>query len=185
MKLPPIQKALTLEETMHADLLEVRLEHLEEDCAGQSQLMREWGFHKAKAIRAVKDLKKELKLKAAHVGRDVRTNPAEFGLEKATEKAVEEVCLLDADYQDLQDQLIQAEYEEDLLGAFVDAIKDRRDQLRNEVILFGQMYFSKPDTSGKVENSNPAAQLALSRKAAESLEDYDLEVPTRKTKPKK
>ena len=178
-----VVESVKLEDRLTEDLLVVSLDHLEENCAGQSQLMRQWGFEKAKAIRKVKDLKRLLKLRNAEIGREVRNNPGEFGLDRGTDKAIEEISLLDADYQNLQDQVIQAEYEEDLLSAFVESIRDRKDQLRNEVLLFGQMYFSKPNTSLS-EPANRVVQAETARRAANSLEDYDLGVPTRRPKPK-
>lgn len=147
------------------DLLKINLNRLEEECAGQSQLMAEWGEILADAKRKSKDLRKALKLLTAQISLNVRRDPAEFGLARATDDSVKEVVTTQDEVQNLQDQVIQAEYEEEILDSFVWSIVDRKAQLENLVKLHGQMYWSKPDTSSEETSQSRIAAMQTANKS--------------------
>lgn len=128
------------------DLLEIDLNRLEECCQEQPQLMIVWGTKLVEARKAVKLAKNRIKLRAAKLDPEIRANPIDFGFEKISEKAIEYAIIKDLEYQEELKDLIQLEYEEDVLDIFFKTLVDRRGELENLTKLFGQMYWSKPNT---------------------------------------
>jgi hypothetical protein len=128
------------------ETLEIRLDSLETACQNHPQQMFKWGVELAKAKKKTKVAKNDLKLCHARISRQVRFKPGDYALEKITDASVEAAVLDQQEYQDCQQRLIDVEYEEDVLKAFMDAMSDGREELGNLTKLHGQMYFSKPDT---------------------------------------
>ena len=157
--------------------LEIQLNHLETDCANQPKLVFEWATERAKALKKVKDLKRRIKVKNEHlkyveakVSIDARNDPIAFGLPKATDESIKAVVLISSarmtaleEVQILEEELVEAEHEEDMLGALMDAIQDRKDELRNEVLLHGQQYWSKVDTSGDQQMGRETREKAMQK----------------------
>jgi hypothetical protein len=127
------------------DLLTIHADRLDEDCDSNPKLAFEWGEALAEARKNTSLAKNNLKLIAAELDNDIRSNPAKFDLEKATDKAVEACVLTQICYQNAQQELIDAEYEEAVLQAFVFAVSDRKQQITNRANLHGQQYWSKPN----------------------------------------
>lgn len=128
-------------------LLEIHENALEKDCTDHPRKVFLWGQELARIRKETKLAKHNLKLMSAQLNRDIRQNPIHFGLEKTTEAAIEATIIGEATYQAAQTDLIDAEYEEEVLEAFVEALRDYKDELRNMVLLHGQQYWSKPDTT--------------------------------------
>jgi hypothetical protein len=149
-------------------VLDISLDKLEEDCQRQPQLLFIWGTKLAQVKKDAKVAKNNLKMTAAKLDKEIRADPDSKGLEKITEKAVE-LCILDQpEYQDAQAILLEAEYEEDVLQAFVSALYDKSGELEKLIKLHGQMYWSKPDTSGSPK-SNDAARTAQMQATAKTV----------------
>lgn len=130
------------------DLLAINLNRLEDECKDQPQLMFTWGQELAKARRVSKAAKNRMKLAEVAADKAAREDPfATMGIAKTTEPAIKAYVAGDEEYRQCQQDLIDSEYEEDVLAAFVESLRDRREQLGNEVKLHGQMYWSKPDTN--------------------------------------
>jgi hypothetical protein len=142
------------------NLLTIDLNNLEEDCAEQPKLMAQWSKCLADARKEVKDAKNALKLAAAELSLKIRRSPEDFGIDKATEAAVEAVILTNRDYQIHQENLVGAEYNEDVLDGFVKAIVDRKSELQNETQLHGQTYWSKPHVSTRQQDREAAQKQA-------------------------
>lgn len=140
-------------------ILEIHLDRLEMDGAEQPKLTFEWSSALAGARRATKKVKNALKLKYAELSLSIRQDPQEFGFEKVTEGTIDSLVLVQKDYQELQGELVQAEFEEDNIGAMVEALRDRRAQIGHEVQLYNGMYWSKPDTEGKHQKA-PRSEMA-------------------------
>lgn len=142
------------------DLLTIRRNNLDRDCQGHPKLAFEWGENLAGAIKRVKELKNQLKVIAAEIERRVRLQPNKFLLDRVTEKALETITFLDKDYQEVQERLVEAEYEENILQAFVYALMDRKESLKSMTALHGQQYWSKPLQSSKEEQAVRARESA-------------------------
>jgi hypothetical protein len=142
--------------------LEINLGRLEEDAAGQPNLMRQAGEALAKARKRVKETKQERKVAAAMLHSNVRSSPETYGVEgRVTEKVLDDIDALDEGLADLDKKIIELEYEEDVLDAFVKACGSRDRQLEVEAKLHGQMYFSKPDMSSSPRQLKAAAEAIM------------------------
>src|ERR1039457_1945966 len=100
-------------------LLSIDRNNLEEECSILPQTMFIWGQKLAAAQREVQASKTLLKLCYAKLNGMVRTNPTESGVMKPTESAIESAILVDRGYQEKQQLLEQAEYNERILFSTV------------------------------------------------------------------
>jgi hypothetical protein len=121
---------------------------LDQACRENPQLTVQWGIRRARARKKAAEAKNALKLCYAETSMDVRKDPASWGLLKVTEDSVEQVVIASPKYQECQRALLEADEEDALLDAVMTALADRREQLSNDVKLYGQQYWSKPDMSG-------------------------------------
>jgi hypothetical protein len=140
------------------NVLAIRLDRLEEDCASQPQLVFLWGKELAAAKKRTAEAHNRMKLVAAEIGSEVRANPGRFGLMKVTEDGVKEAVLQTEDYRVAFDEHLVCEEEENILSAFVEALRDRRQMLTNEVSLHGQMYWAKPSVPTETERKRDMAE---------------------------
>lgn len=128
------------------EILEIRLNFLEEDVAQQPKLRRQWGFELAKAKRELAIAKRNVKLLKAELGRAFRMDSRVNLGRKVTEGSTEEYIQSDDAFNKAELDVIEREYEVDWLKEMVEALEDRKEQLSNEVKLHGQGYWSKPWT---------------------------------------
>jgi anthranilate phosphoribosyltransferase len=142
------------------NVLEIHLDRLEEECQSLPKLLFLWGDKLAQAKRDARNAKNYLKLLAANMAKEIRENPKDFGLEKITEAALEQTVLVQEQYAQALADHSEAEHEEDVLLAFVIALKEKGEQIGNMTKLHGQMYWSKPDTSGLKEEERQQATKA-------------------------
>lgn len=126
------------------DLLAIRQDHLDEDAAGHPRLMFLWGKAFAVAKMKAKQAKNAHKVLEAELDRDIRLCPADYRIEKLTEAAVKACIYTHPSYARTWNELVEAEYEEDILDQFIKALHTRGEQIGNEVKLHGQQYWSKP-----------------------------------------
>lgn len=149
-------------------LLAIRPNELDKDCNRNPQMAYHFGTKLAEAQKRVTTLEKSLKLRKAQVILAVHKDPAGYGLVKATELLMESVVETDEEYMRMQKDLIQAEYERDILKQFVLAIADRKQEIENMVYLFGQMYWSKPTIS---QENQAASEVASQARTNRTLSD--------------
>ena len=160
--------------------LEIHLNKLEVDCQELPQQIYHWGVELAKASKRVKELKNSLKLNYADTASHIRRNPAAYGLDKITEGAIDQCVLRDSTYQHIQNQVIEAEYDEDVLEAFVKGgLADKKSELENMVKLHGQMYWSKP-----VTHEQPPSPQRREETMRQSAKGIKSEVKDKLKKPK-
>ena len=147
-----------MKETPDEELLVIHENALEKDCQALPRRTFQWGQKLAQARRRVKEVKNSLKLIFAEIAMDIRNNHLDYGLEKVTEGGIEQTVLLQPSYQSLQSRLVEAEFEEDVLDAFLKSLQDHKKELENMVQLHGQMYWSKPrQDQGQTEQHRRAA----------------------------
>lgn len=136
--------------TPKEETLDLDLNRLEEACQKQPRMMFHWGKDLALAKKKSKEAKNALKLCFAEASKSIRVAPGMYGLEKVTDASVEATVLTLEGYQKAQQNLVDTEYEEDVLDAFVKALTDRRGEIGSLVQLHGAMYWAKPDTIPEV-----------------------------------
>lgn len=147
------------------DLLTVHLDRLEDDAKEQPQLMYDWGLELAKAKKKTKQCEKRVKLAKVAADKEAREDPlGTMGLDKTTEPAVKAYVEGNEEVVQCEQDVIDAEYEQDILYAFVESLRDRREEIGNLTKLHGQMYWSKPDgVSQPTEQQRIAATQAASQ----------------------
>jgi hypothetical protein len=145
----------------NAEILEIDLNNLEEECRQQPRLMYDWSKEKKRRV-------KEIRSRLAH---EIRMDPLSHGLEKVTEDSIKELVEINVDVSAAEQDLLLAEEEEEVLAGMVWALVDRREQLSNECGLHGQQYWSKPYTgpSGGEKYRRPQDSAAV----ADAMEDID------------
>lgn len=148
---------------------------LDVEWLGQPMLMMKYSGKLASAEREVARLKEKISVERARLDKDIRTEPEKYGLAdvKMTEAVVMNGIITNKEFQKLTDQLIEAQYEVNMLKGAVDAVKQRKDGLQDLVRLHGQQYFAGPtmprDISFEVkqkmqrEKSNQAIKITRRR----------------------
>jgi len=125
----------------------------------QAMLMGRYGRLAVEARRVMDLTKERLDVVRAELDRDIRANPAKYGIEKVTEGVVQNTIILaekvrtDEEkkeiamiqpYQDAVRAFIDAKYESEMAQAAVRAVDQKKSALENLVRLHGQQYFAGP-----------------------------------------
>lgn len=121
----------------------------------QASLMMKYTRHAVQMRLEMDKAKEALELVRAELDKSIRTNPEKYGIEKITDKVVENTIPMQKDYKEASNNYIQAKFESDLAYSVVKAIDARKDALENLVRLYGQQYFAGPriprDLHGELE----------------------------------
>lgn len=97
--------------------------------------------------------KTEKELVEAELSKEIRSNPAVFGLEKVTENAIKETMVTTDKYKKAAGDLIERMHTKDLYEAEIYTLDNRKKALENLVQLHLANYFSSPkvpDKAGEV-----------------------------------
>lgn len=113
---------------------------------GQSMLMIKYVEASASARREVDRMKERLSVKRAELAKNIRKNPGDWGIEKVTNDSVNECIITEKSYKDVQDDLIDAQYEYQMASGAVQAVEQRKQALENMSKLLGLQYFAGPKT---------------------------------------
>lgn len=92
-------------------------------------------FEKAKANK---------ELVAATLSIQIRKNPDKFGLEKVTDSAIEKMVVMNEEYQNANDELLDAKKQMDEDEVAVQTMDHRKKALEKSVDLFLSDYWSTP-----------------------------------------
>lgn len=98
----------------------------------------------AEAQRDMEKIQDRLELIKAELDKEIRTDPDKFGITKITEGAIQAAILSMKIYKEINEQLIQARFENNVLKGAVKSFEQRRDALENLVRLHGSQYFAGP-----------------------------------------
>jgi len=150
------------------DILKIDLAHLEKDLAEHARLVRIWGDKLAEAEFNCKHAKNKLRLVKAELSRVVRSNPGKYNIVgRATEDATEDVVVTMSSYKEPAAELIQAEYDRDIIKNMVIALHERGEAMGYQAKLHGQMYWAKPQTNEEYSRHDvmtEAAEEAMPKK---------------------
>lgn len=130
---------LNYEQDLHIDDNALDLEWL-----GQPTLMVKYIQGQASARREVDRLKEKLNVSKAELDREIRLSPDKYGIEKITESVITSTIIIQDEYKKLVKELIDAQYELQMMQGAVAAIDQRKQALENLVKLYGQQYFAGP-----------------------------------------
>lgn len=117
---------------------------LDDEWKIQSDLYFKWADRSAKASLFVDRIKDALEVRKAQIDKSVRSNPRDYGIDKITNEALNNIATLDKEYRELSEKLIQAKYEENVFEAAVKTMEHKRQSLENLVKLFLNSYYAEP-----------------------------------------
>jgi len=126
------------------DILHIDLFNLEDEWNAQPNLYRMWSDKMAVAKSDLNDAKSNLEYVRARLYIQIMNDPASFGLEKTTEKAIDSALVSSDDYQEAQGELNDAKKNVAMLEGMLEALNQRKDALKDEVKLHLSGYFSEP-----------------------------------------
>jgi len=110
----------------------------------QASLTYEYAKNKAFTKKILEKKREKLALCKAELTQAIHRNPDKYKIEKVTVAAVDAVILQNDGFQDANNIVIEAIYDNDIAGAACDAISSKKSALENLVKLHGQNYFAGP-----------------------------------------
>ncbi len=110
----------------------------------QASLTMEYARHQAHCQRLLNKKKEQINVKKAELDRDIRTNPDNYDLDKVTESAIQAAIITNKEYQQLQAEYIELNYDYEMAFSAVQALQSKKVALENLVKLHGQQYFAGP-----------------------------------------
>lgn len=117
---------------------------LDKEWVNQPRLFLKWAERLAGARKRVEEAKNELNVVRADLDFEIRSNPEKYDLPKVTETSIGATILKQQEYAIAEKALTQAKYEEGMLEAAVEALRQRKNALENLVELHVAGYFSNP-----------------------------------------
>jgi hypothetical protein len=115
---------------------------LDDNAIEQPDIYRECSENWAKASLERDKAKESLEVVTARVSKAIRENPEKYGIEKVTDKAVQENLLLNEEYRKASKAVIQAQYNVNVLQSMKEAAEHRGRALRILSDLYSGSYFS-------------------------------------------
>lgn len=129
-------------------LLEIDQFNLDVEWLGQAQLMFDFCESAAYASALVKRMKANLDLVRAEMAQKIRRRPLKYGLKRVTEAGIAEAVLLTHQYQEAQEDYIQAQYESEIYASCVRSCEHRKKALEWESQFHQSGYFAHPRDKG-------------------------------------
>lgn len=99
--------------------------------------------------KEVTECQKQLDLVEAKLSLDIKKNPSLYGLDKVVESSVQAVLILHPDRQKAYDDLIQRQYEKNLIDDVVKALEHKKSALEELVRLYLSGYYSRPTVNSQ------------------------------------
>ena len=131
------------------DILSIDKTRLDEEWIDQPKLFFKYASSLAKTIREEQDAKANRELIKSKIASNIRKNPKKYGLEKATEAAINSVIMKLSKYRDAKKILLDLRYDIGVLQAMVNSLNHRKSALERLVSLHGQNYFSTPTAADR------------------------------------
>lgn len=116
--------------------------HLDENAIEQPSLYNDTAENWAKAVLERDKAKENLEIVSSKVGKRIRENPEQYSIEKVTEKSLQEAMLQDKEYREASSELINAQYNVNILSSAKEAVDHRGKALRILSDLYSGSYFS-------------------------------------------
>ena len=132
-----------IEREMAQDL-QVDKNHLDVEWENYPDLFDKWGRKLADAIFDRDVAKDKHDLVKAELDADIRQSPAEFGIDRVTEGAIQSAILLELRYKKVRRKYNKAVRAVNRLTTGLRAISSKKAALENEVRLYLGNYFSDP-----------------------------------------
>jgi hypothetical protein len=131
-------------------LLEIDPNELVDECIVQPKLFLHYAAQQRKAEDDMNDAKAKLKKVDAKLSMKIRKNPEKYGVERLTDKAVNEALIQRPLYIKTLEAYHEAMSIYNMIGVAISCLYQRKDMLEHLVKLHGQSYYSVPYTPGDV-----------------------------------
>ncbi len=127
------------------DFFDIDINRLDEEWVNQPKIFFKYAAELADARRRVEEAKAELDIVKAVADKDIRQEPASFGLpDKITETLISNTVIQHPKYQEALKKYQIKKHKADILQAAVSALDHRKSALERLVSLHGQSYFASP-----------------------------------------
>lgn len=117
---------------------------LDVQAAMQGELFFKWAEKSVNAVKKQDAAKFRLEVLGAKLSNKARKDPASFGLDKVTDKAIDMAVKISAEYQEAQEEWFSAKSNADMLKEAVKAMEQKKRMLEVLITLHGQQYFAGP-----------------------------------------
>lgn len=117
---------------------------LDVEWLNQPTLMMKYARHAAQCRLELDRAKEALELVKSELDKEIRSFPERFGIEKITDKVVENTIPMQIDYKEMNLAYINAKFESEVAYGAVKAVEARKDALENMGRLLGLQYFAGP-----------------------------------------
>ena len=123
--------------------LEIDKDNLDFACLDQPRRFMKWSVEYAEAIRVRDEAKRKASVIKSNTNLDIRTRPAEYGIEKATEGSINAALESNEEVNKAEKEISDAQYAVNIYGAAKEALDQRRSMLERLVALYISGYFSQ------------------------------------------
>jgi len=125
--------------------LSINVNSLHKDARIQPDLMARAGELLAECKMEMRRARLEADESKAHASRQIREDPEHYGIEKATQAAVDAAVLLTTSVKQASRELTDASYDVDRAAALADAFQHRKSMIQDEVRLYLGNYWGECD----------------------------------------
>lgn len=136
----------------------------------QPSLFMKYARHAALKEKEKDETKEQFELCKAELDKEIRSFPDRFGLEKITDKVVENTILLQPDYKEASENFLQAKFEWMVAKGAVDSFNQRKEALENLVKLNGQSYFAGPQVPRNLHEQRELRQKEINSRIGRKME---------------
>lgn len=138
---------------------------LDREWLRQPKLMRAAGLREADARHELAQVSARLNVVSARLRTKIRADPGKYGLSaKPTKDAVDDALMLETEYKNALEDVIQAEYAVNIAKAETTAMVDRRKALERRVELIALDYYSEKEPRG-----SPAVREEMENRRRQSV----------------
>jgi hypothetical protein len=113
--------------------------------------------------------KEAFELTKAELDKEIRSYPDRFGIEKITDKVVENTLPMQKDYKEASERLINAKFELDVANGALRAMEARKDALENLARLLGLQYFAGPKIPRNLSEEKESRQAKINSSIANKM----------------
>lgn len=121
--------------------------NLDDEWLMQPELVYDYCTQLADAKLELEEAKVELDVVKADLEVDIRNNPHDHEIPKATESSIKAIVARHPDVKEAQQRLNEAKHSVAIIDSAVEALNHKRAALENLVKLFGQSYFAMPEAT--------------------------------------
>lgn len=134
--------------------LEIDPLRLDDELINQPRQRGQFGELHADAVKDLDDARSALAVAEAEADRDIRENPADYGIDKLSEARISAAVTLHPAVKVASKKVNEAKHKVNILEAAVSGLEHRKRALSDLVTLHGQDYFAAPKMPAGIKAEN-------------------------------